>query len=209
MTSTSQNRHLPLYEQYSKKYLEQSADSVKAFCKSQLDLLLISSQCCVLLWAVKKKQRLISKIRFTLETPTLPMEDQICNGQDSEPLAWTATEQHSTGYIPTTFSTSYDEKVSKHHWKRKNCHELPIFLYYSFYFLLAAWNRTLTIACNTVLHKSAGTRTSEACCRLCKQRSQEPHSGRNAELFPGLVKIWTHSLANTGQMARVTYYRTM
>lgn len=93
--------------------------------------------------------------------------------------------------------------------KEEELPRAPHFLYYSFYFLLAAWNRTLTIACNTVLHKSAGTRTSEACCRLCKQRSQEPRSGRDAELFPALVKIWTHSLANTGQMARVTYYRTM
>lgn len=119
------------------------------------------------------------------------MQSQTGNGQDSEPLAWAPTQQHCQGHIPTTFSTSYSEKVSKYHRKRKNCQELSNFLYYSFYFLLAAWNRTLTIACNTVLHTSAGTRTSEACCRLCKQRSQEPCSGRDSKLFPTLNKIWT------------------
>lgn len=83
------------------------------------------------------------------------------------------------------------------------------FLVLQFLLSTGSLNRALTIACNTVLHKSAGTRTSEAGCRLCKQRSQEPHSGRDAELFAALVKIWTPSLANTGLTAKAIYYRTM
>lgn len=81
VTSANQTRHSPLYQQqcqyFTKTILEQSADSLKAFCKSQLDLSLMSSQCCVHLEQAKKKeQRLISKIRFTLETPALPMRSQ-------------------------------------------------------------------------------------------------------------------------------------
>lgn len=103
-----------------KNNLEQPAGSLKVFCKSQLDLSLMSSQCCVSFQQSKKNR------------PKTHQQDQIysrdaCPPNDSEPVAWTATEQHSWGYTPTTFSTSYNEKVSKYHQKRKNWQELSNF----------------------------------------------------------------------------------
>lgn len=57
-----------------------------------------------------------------------------------------------------------------------------------FYFPLAASGR-LTIACSIALHRSVEARTSEACCRLCTQKTLEAQLGKDAEVFQACAEV--------------------
>lgn len=159
---------------------------------------------CALRTGKKKEQRLISKIRFTLETPALPMKSQamgkIQNHWPEEQHSWGTCPQHSAQVTmkksPSTIKRGRTARSS----------QISCITVSTSYWQLGIEHLLLHVILSCINLLEPGHLKHAVGCVSREARSHA------LEGTPSCFQPWSkceHSLANTELTARAIYYRTM